>query len=102
MEEKAMLNADIGAAACANAWSDSVKLSKASEPIKPAFVDATFTVWKRIMDIPQLAEQTLRFEADLPVSPWDSMYKLEVVISYKYSIYPAKWFRTYQQPMSLC
>ena len=102
MEEKAMLNADIGAAACAKAWSDNVKLSKASEPIKPAFVDATFTVWKRIMDIPELAEQTLRFEADLPVSPWDSMYKLEVVISYKYLIYPAKCFRTYQQPMSLC
>ena len=80
MEAKEMLAAagqPVGAAACAKAWQDNIRLAKNSEPIKTSYVDAVFTVWSRMMNNPTLAEIILMFEKDLPMSPWDSIYKLE-------------------------
>eukprot|EP00969_Alexandrium_andersonii_P122409 5411490-Alexandrium_andersonii.AAC.1 len=69
MEAKEMLSAagqSVGAAACAKAWQENVRLAGGSEPIKTAHVDAVFTVWNRMMNNPDLAEIVLKFERDLP------------------------------------
>ena len=81
MEAKAMMVAaglSVSPAACAKAWADNVRLAKNSEAVKPTFIDAVFTVWARIMDRPDLCALVMKFETDLVLSPWDSMYKLEV------------------------
>ena len=81
MEAKAMLNLpSTGAAACAAAWRDNVKLARGSEPIKTGYVDAVFTVWSRIMDHADSRELVLKFETELAQSPWDSIYKLEAIV----------------------
>jgi len=72
----------LGAAACARLWQDNVRLSQNenSEPIKTAFVDACFTIEKRMLRNNDIAKLIIDADLTMPNNPFNSVYKLEAII----------------------
>ena len=65
----------------ADTWQKHVQTSVMSEKITAGYIDTALTVYDRILSIEQAAAIVLDAEERWGVkSPWDSVYKLEVVI----------------------
>ena len=45
----------MGAKECAKRWEKNVVMAQGSEPVKESFVDAVFTLYKRVMSLPATA-----------------------------------------------
>ena len=68
-----------GAEKCAEMWNANVRLHPGAEPVKAAYVDAVFTVHKRLLSVDRVAEAVLRADA-AGNSAFDSVYKMDAVI----------------------
>ena len=69
----------LGAEKCAEMWNENVRLHPGAEPVKAAYVDAVFTVHKRLLSMDRVAEAVLRADA-AGSSAFDSVYKMDAVI----------------------
>ena len=72
----------LGAAACAKLWAENVKMSENenSEPIKVGFVDAVFTIEKRMLRNTHIAKLIVDADQNMPNNPFNSVYKFDTII----------------------
>ncbi|CAK0886121.1 unnamed protein product, partial [Prorocentrum cordatum] len=67
--------------AISKAWSEKVQLSPMAEAISPGMVDASMTVWNRLLCDPECRSVVMEAESFWGKhTPWDSVYKLEAVV----------------------
>ena len=83
MEAKALIEGsrpggECSSIECAREWSQKVELAGSSEIPNKGYIDAVFTVWKRIMVKPELKNIVLAEDLS-GTSVFDSMYKYEKV-----------------------
>eukprot|EP00959_Pyramimonas_sp_CCMP1952_P188360 3939204-Pyramimonas_sp.AAC.1 len=63
------------------AWESNVTVASIGETINSGFIDAALTVWNRMLSDPICQKIILKSEEDWGKrTPWDSVYKLELVI----------------------
>ncbi|CAK0828182.1 unnamed protein product [Prorocentrum cordatum] len=79
----------LSASACSELWKSNVRLAHNSEPVKPAFVDAVFTVFQRLMTDDVCKQMVLASEVDFEGA--FTMCKLEAVVKRCGSIELIRW-----------